>query len=457
MALDPAGRSVTEIAAGVRAGDVHAVDVVNASLGRIAQRDSQVGAFERVRVQAALREAEQLTGRGDLAQLALAGVPVAVKDNLDVAGEPTRYGCRAVPDKPAAEDHEVVRRLRAAGAVIVGKTRVPELSAWATNENAFGMTRNPWDLSRVPGGSSGGSAAAVAAGMAPLALGTDGLGSIRIPAAACGLFGIKPGAGLVPSRVGANSWLGMIESGPLATTVADARTTLAVIAARPDLADPVVPGRLRVAVSVAPPMPGLRVGRAWRNAVAQAAVVLRAAGHAVVRADPPYGYLLAPAVVASWTAGVSADAQGLDRALLEPRTRGHFGVARVLRACGFLADGYRDAWRERLARFFADHDVLVTPTLSQSPPPVRAWNKRPWVANFWRDLNYAPYCAPFNPAGVPAAALPWGVTKEGLPCSIQLVGPSGAEARLLGLAEQLERLHPWRRHAPRFVPDQSIA
>jgi amidase len=174
--------------------------------------------------------------RPDRPGLALAGVPVAVKDNIAVTGEPMRVGSRASPAGPQACDHPVVARLRAAGAVVVGVTRMPELALWPFTDGAFGMARNPWDVSRTCGGSSGGSAAAVAAALVPLAHGNDALGSIRGPAAACGLVGVKPGFGLVPAGPGADVWCSMGENGPIATTVADAALGLSVMADDPALA-----------------------------------------------------------------------------------------------------------------------------------------------------------------------------------------------------------------------------
>src|SRR5690242_2421888 len=188
-----------DLAAAVREGRRTAVDVVREHLDRIAERDPELNAFCTVRTEAAVAEAAAVDAAPDRASLPLAGVPVAVKENIAVAGEPVRHGSAATAATPAAADDELVTRLRAAGCVVVGTTRMPELAAWGfTASAAGGPTRNPWDLARDPGGSTGGGAAAVAAGLAALALGTDGGGSLRIPGAACGLVGVKPTAGLVP-------------------------------------------------------------------------------------------------------------------------------------------------------------------------------------------------------------------------------------------------------------------
>ena len=187
-----AGRSAAEIAAAVAAGKVTAAEVVGEHLALVAARDAGVGAFVRVRATAALAEAAAVDARPDRAELPLAGVPVSIKDSIAVTGEPMRTGSAATPRGPQEEDHPLVARLRAAGAVVLGLTNLPELAIYPFTDSAYGITRNPWDLSRTAGGSSGGAAASVAAGMVPLAHGTDGLGSVRIPAAACGLFAIKP-------------------------------------------------------------------------------------------------------------------------------------------------------------------------------------------------------------------------------------------------------------------------
>jgi amidase len=198
------GRTAVEIADDVRAGRLTAREVVQEHLDRIAALDGRVGAFMVVRAEAALVEAD-VDGRPDRASLPLAGVPVAVKDNIPLTGHPTRHGSPMSSTQPAAADHVVVERLRAAGAVVVGTTRVPELCIWPVTDGPLGTTRNPWNLDRTPGGSSGGSAAAVAAGFVPLAHGADGMGSIRIPAACCGLVGLKPGHGSVPANLGVDS------------------------------------------------------------------------------------------------------------------------------------------------------------------------------------------------------------------------------------------------------------
>src|SRR5262245_51267417 len=225
------GATAKQIARAVRRGDTNATQVVADHLEQIAISDPALGAFRVVRGGEAITEAEKVDEQEDLANLSLAGVPVAVKENTAVAGLPTWHGSAAARTREVAEeDHEVVRRLRGAGAVVVGVTKMPEMGLWAITDDENGPTRNPWDLTRTPGGSSGGSAAAVAAGLVPIAQGNDGLGSIRIPAACCGLVGLKPGRGVVPVDFGDKDWFGLVENGVLTTTVADAALGFSVLA-----------------------------------------------------------------------------------------------------------------------------------------------------------------------------------------------------------------------------------
>src|ERR1019366_3189335 len=224
----------------------------------------------------------------DLAPRPLPDVRIAMKDNVPVAGEPIRNGSPLSPDGPQPADHPVVARLKAAGAIVVGITRVPELCFFAATDSAFGITHNPWDLDRTPGGSSGGPGGAVAAGMGPVAHGADGLGSIRIPAACCGLVGIKPGSGVVPAHLGPNDWYGMAENGLLAPSVAARASVLSVMADNPQLAEVRDPDRsLRIGVSTKPPVIGVRPDIEHLRAVVRTVRMLEAAGHHVERVDPP--------------------------------------------------------------------------------------------------------------------------------------------------------------------------
>jgi amidase len=443
--------TATEIAAGVRSGALSAPDVIAAALGRIIARDDRIGAFQVVRAARAAADAAEIAGRADLAQLPLAGVPIAIKDNVPVAGEPLRNGSPLSSDEPQPADHPVVARLKAAGAIVVGITRVPELCFFATTDSPFGITHNPWDLDRTPGGSSGGSAAAVAAGMVPVAHGADGLGSIRIPAACCGLVGIKPGSGVVPAHLGPNDWYGMAENGPLATTVADAALVLSVMAGNRELAEVREPDRaLRIGVSTKPPMIGVRPDIEHLRAVVRTVRLLEASGHHVERVDPPYPKNTLP-VLARYFGGVSIDAEGLDRSRLDRAVRFYVAIGDRVRAHNLVKDADRDEFRTHLAGYFANLDLLVTPTLATPPIEAARWGQRSGPRVFATGARYAPYPAPWNYAGYPAVSVPAGLhPRTRTPMAVQLVAPDGGEQLLLGVAALLERVAPWPRVAPDF-------
>jgi amidase len=449
MAGKLVGRTATEIAEAVRSGSATPGDAVREHLDQIDALNDRVGAFLRIRRERALAEADAVGARPDLADLPLAGVPVAIKDNVQVEGEPTRFGCPQTSTEPVAKDHEVVARLRAAGAVVVGITRLPELGVWGTTEDVWGVARNPWKLDVTPGGSSGGSAAAVAAAMVPAAHGNDGLGSIRIPSACCGLFGIKPGVGAVPSGVGISSWRGLAENGPLATTVDDAALLLSVMAGDPALATVALPaGKLRVAVSTKVPLPGVKVDPEILAAVNATARALVAAGHDVTRADPPSSQSAANAVFAWFTAATADETKGLDESKLEPRQRRHAQIGRTLERLGRVRQKDRDRFKAQAGEFFGRFDVLVTPVMTKQPPVADGWPDRSWRANFFGNARWAPFCASWNFAQYPGAAVPAGIHSNGTPLSVQIVAPNGGEALLLSVAKQLEEARPWPRHAP---------
>jgi amidase len=435
--------TAVELAKAVRAGELDPVQVTKDALARIAAADGVVGAFRRVREAEALAEAHQVAERPDLAELPLAGVPVAVKDVTDIAGEFAEWGSHAGSRSNAAEDGEIARRLRAAGAVIVGLTRVPELCVWPMSDTPEGIARNPWEPTYVAGGSSGGSAAAVAAALVPVAHGTDGLGSVRLPAAMCGLVGIKPGAGVV-KEPGAEGWFGMSTHGSLATTVADAALLLAVLAERPDLADIVDPGNLRVAFSTVLPTKA-PVPKELTAAVDLVAELLVVAGHDVEEATPNYGVAAVGGIVARWFAGPAEQAEDFDFALLQPRTKAHVRVGKLVRRLGLVRERTKQNWIRRAEAFFAEHDVLVTPTLATLPPKAKRWHERRWLANAVPSGRVAGFTGLWNLAGYPAMSVPVGRTASGLPTSVQRIAAPGGEARLLAVAAQLERANPWPR------------
>lgn len=451
------GRTAAELAQAVTNGACTAREVIEAHLAHAEIRNGTVGALQVIRRDGAIAEAARLD-RLPAAErmLPLAGVPVVIKDNIPVAGEPMRVGSRATPSSPSTADHVVVARLRSAGAVIIGISRVPELCLWGTADSDFGTARSPWRLDRTAGGSSGGSAAAVAAAMAPIAHGNDGLGSIRIPAACCGLVGIKPGPGIVPADLGTNSWHGIAENGALATTVADAALLLSVMAATPALAV-VAPqdARLRIGLAVAPPAVGLRTDPVLAAHTRALAKLLEAAGHVVDEIDPPMPsprQLLA--ILGTWGTGARAevdalcdgDATAWER--LQHRTRMHARMGDVARRLGLEHERHRQRWRARMDEALVRHDVIMTPTLARPPIAADGWRHRGWLANLVANLTYTPYCGPVNFARLPAIAIPAGVHPDGTPTSIHFIGRERSELTLLSLAAQLEHLQPWQRHPP---------
>lgn len=445
------GRSANDLAAAVRSGETSAVAVVQAHLDQLAEVEHQLGAFVGTRRAAALEEAAAIDRRDDRGELPLAGVPVAVKDAIDVTGEPTRHGSTATSDTPAAEDDPAVARLRDAGAIVIGKTRCPELSLWGTCDDDGGVTVSPWDPSRTAGGSSGGSAAAVSAGIVPLALGTDGYGSARIPAAACGVVGMRPGSEVAPfTLAGEHHGFGMTRIGPIATTVADVALAMDILAGTDRLRGVRVAHQAqRAAISWKAPAPGVVVSATWREAAMEAGRLLNHAGHEVVHEDPPYDRSSVQASLARWTQGAGADvaALGLEVDALQPRTRAHVAAGERLAKVAPVRDEEAERWRERVAPFFEDHDVLVTPAFSRTQPAASDWREKPWAANLAANLSTYPFFPAWSLADLPSIVVPlWD--DDGRPLAVQIVAGAGREDVVLAVAAQLEALLPWQRHAP---------
>ncbi|MFC5719075.1 amidase [Streptomyces gamaensis] len=442
------------------AGEVSARELTERALARIDGTQGTLNAFRRVRAEAALAEADaadRLLAAGE--RRPLLGVPVAVKDDMDVAGEPTAFGCPG-DFPPRRADSEAVRRLRAAGAVIVGKTNTPELGQWPVTEGpAFGATRNPWHTGHTPGGSSGGSAAAVAAGIVAGALGSDGAGSIRIPAAWTHLVGIKPQRGRISTWPEPEAFCGITVHGPLARTVADAALLLHAAAGshagdlhRPPAADLLGAAarpprrRLRVALSLRPAFAAVRhrLDPQARAATLRTADRLAALGHEVVEEEPRYG----PVGLTFVPRSMSGVRQWADRVprreLLDGRThvnaRGGLllggGVLRVARAA-------ESALRARVAEVFGRFDVVLTPTTAAPPLPIGALDGLSSHGTNSLMITACPYAWPWNVLGWPAMSVPAGFTDSGLPLGAQLLGPSHSEPLLISLAAQLEAEQRW--------------
>jgi amidase len=433
----------------VRAGEVSSRELVELYLERIERLDPQLNAFRTVMAERAVVDAQQADGRrgaGD--ERPLLGVPLAVKDVEDVTGEVTRWGTDAFT-KPATQDSELVRRLRSAGAVVIGKTNTPELAIIGDTEGpAFGITRNPWNTDRSPGGSSGGTAAAVAAGLCPAGTASDGAGSIRIPASNCGLVGLKPTRDRIPLSPLKEHWYGMSVAGFEARSTRDAALLMSVGAADDELRDSVTRprGRLRIAVSTKPVLP-TRVHEDVKRVTEQTAGALRSLGHAVEPADPPY-----PPVSPGPTryiAGVAQDASELVERpeRLQRRTKGfaRMGDAIPRRV---LEWALREDDTARMRPFFERHDVLLTPVSAR--PPVRAgeWEGLGAVRTFLGLAQVYPFAVEWNLTGQPSLSVPAGMSENGLPIGMQLVGRHGEEAMLLGLAAQLEAELRWTDRRP---------
>ena len=451
MDADLAFAGIARQAEAIRAGEVSATELIQLTLDRIERIDPQLNAYRVVMGERALAEAGQADARrrsGD--ERPLLGVPIAVKDNLDVAGEVTTHGSSA-HGGPVQTETEIVRRLRAAGAIVVGKTTLSELAIWPqTDTEAWGVTRNPWDTSRTPGGSSGGSAAAVAAGLAGAATASDGGGSIRIPAASCGLFGLKPQRGRVPLDPDHEHWHGLSVYGAVTRTVADTGLYLDVVTDSAELGAAVTrpPGRLRIAVSTRPSGP-VRVRPEQKRAVAETADLLRSLGHEVHEAKPSYG---APVLLflPRYAHGIAEDAAKLPHSeRLEAPTRQLAWLGRKLGLESVAAVRRREAgYAARLGRVFQDADVLLTPSLPCLPRSAGSYMGKSLVPRTFMASETITFMNPWNITGQPAAAVPAGFTEAGFPLSVQLVGRPHDDATLLSLAAQMEAERPWADRRP---------
>lgn len=447
----------------IRAGEISSRELVELYLDRIARIDPQLNAYRIVMAERALAEADQADARrrGGEEDLLL-GVPVAVKDNVDVAGEVTTHGTSAYGE-PATQDAEIVRRLRAAGAVIIGKTLLPELAVYPFTESAtWGVTRNPWDLDRTTGGSSGGSAAAVAAGLAAGGMASDGGGSIRIPAACCGLFGLKPQRGRVSLMPDAQHWHGLSVFGAVTRSVIDSALWLDAVSGRApgdaDAARPPEgtfaeaatrpPGKLRIAVSTRPAQLTV-VKPEVRRAIEETADLLRSLGHTVEHRDPAYGFSL-PLFLPRWLRGIHDDAVRLAKPRrLERRIRALARAGSLVSLDHVARVRAREAgYTARVGRVFEDYDVLLTPTMPELPwRTLRFEGRGPvWTTN--GAAGIVAFTTVWNLTGQPAASVPAGFTDEGLPRAVQLVGRPHDEATLLSLAAQLEAERPWAQRRP---------
>ena len=450
----------------LRRGQVSSRDLVELALTRIDVLDPELNAFGAVyadRAREDARVADERRAAGE--DTALLGVPMAVKDEIDLAGELTSRGTDAFTTR-ASDDAEVVRRLRAEGAVVVGKTTMPELGLWPFTESVtWGVTRNPWDVERTPGGSSGGSAAAVAAGMVPAAVAVDGAGSIRIPAACTGLFGLKPQSGRVPRTPHDRDRSHWIVFGALTRSVLDTAIVLDTMRgpipgcaeALPEPSQPFAdaarsePGPLRIAVSSAFPA-GVR-GRLTaevRGALERTVDVLRGLGHTVVERDIDFGLRDVPVILGLLFRAIHDFVGEVDRpARVERRARA------LARPGALVSDRMLDrllaaerTMAERVGELFVEHDVLLTPVMAEPAVPAGLMEGRGAAVTYQWATGWVPFNVIWNATGQPAASVPAGFSATGLPLAVQIVGRPSDETTLLSLAAQLEAAQPWANRRP---------
>jgi len=464
--------TAVELRNALAAGDLSAREAAEHFLREIESRNRQLGAFVTVTAEQALRDAEaadalhaRLAREGRREDLpALHGMPTAFKDLTDVAGVPTTHGSAALEHKPAPEDGALSATLKAQGVISLGKTQVPEFGLTAYSENRVAPpSRNPHALGRSSGGSSGGSAAAVAAGLVPFAPGTDGGGSIRIPAGACGLVGLKPGRGLVPGGASAGDAAKLVVAGPLARTAADAALLMDALVPRDQAPDGgylakvgQAPEPLRIGVSLDSPWAGIypfQIDEEAADALELGTKLLEKAGHSVTEAGIRYDNRYPEAFTTAWTAGVgSARIAPQREALLTPLTRTfrrraqQRSASKVNEALSFL----RQFEHDTLAQY-AEWDLILMPTLAQTPRPI-GWftggghSGEPWPSewagdadeDYKRQCEYAPWSSMVNVCGLPAISIPVHTTASGLPMGIQIIGRPGSELQLLQLAAVLE-------------------
>ncbi len=466
--------SAIELAGMVRAGEVSARELVQSSLERIEELNPRLNAFVQVDGERALAAAAQVAP-GD--ERPFAGVPVAIKNNRPVSGLRLTYGCSLMAEYVADYDHNVTRRLKDAGFIVVGTTTLPEYGILPVSEaRVFGPTRNPWDLERTPGGSSGGAAAAVASGMVPVAHGNDGGGSIRIPAACCGLVGLKPQRGRISAapELG-ESLLGI--DGMLTRTVADTAAILDVLAGyevgdaawAPPPSEPFAtaaamiggpPARLRIAATTLPPIADAAVDPICARAVGEAAELLRSLGHTVEEVEPPWqvegiselfgGVFSIHIALSIAYSGVVAGREPAAEDM-EPMSWAIYSMSQHINAIQGMAMTFQlESFTRRLVAFLEPYDVLLTPALAERPLPLGTLDTgvaEP-MQTFTRSGLFTPFTPVFNASGQPGISVPLFEGEDGLPLGVQLVGSPAGEAGLLALAAQLEAARPWADRRP---------
>ena len=447
----------------IRAKQVSPTEVLELYLNRIERLDPELNAYRVVLAEQAredARAAERRLSAGEEAPLL--GVPVAIKDNIDYAGEITSHGTAAYGE-PAREDGLIVRRLRNAGAAIIGKTNLPELAIYGFTESpTWGDTRNPWDTTRTCAGSSGGSGVAVAAGMSAIAHATDGAGSIRYPAAACGLFGLKPQRNRISLWPDREHWNSLSVAGCVSRTVADTALFLDAIGgpekgdfdSPPPFDRPLAeaartpPGKLRIACTTKTITP-IRKAPEVIAAYEETIELLRSLGHEVTEASPRYGRMITD-FYPLYFRGIRDEAAVLPHPeRLSDQTKGFVRLGRLFsdRRLNKVRDRMPAA-SARIGELFRDYDVLITPATAQLPVKIGRWRDQGALRTINGMTQVYPYAATWNYTGQPAATIPAGFTDSGLPRSVMLVARPNREDVLVSLGAQLEAERPWADRRP---------
>jgi aspartyl-tRNA(Asn)/glutamyl-tRNA(Gln) amidotransferase subunit A len=459
-------RSALDLAAAIRAKQVSPVEIAEAILARIEALNPRLNAFCLVTRDIALRdarEAEIAVVKGEPIG-ALHGVPLSLKDVIFTRGLRTTGGSRLFGDAVPEEDAIAAGRLRAAGAVLLGKTNTSEFGHKAVTDNPlFGVTRNPWNLEMTPGGSSGGAAAAVASGLGPIALGTDGGGSLRIPAAFCGVYGFKPAWGRVPQHPSFPGWEHLGVTGPITRTVRDAALALDVIAGADDRDRHSLPREAGSYVSACddeikglhvawtPDLGYATVDPAVQTLCENAAAEFESLGCHVEVVNPGwedceeiFRTIVAAQFYAHWSDQLPAQESELDPTLVKfIRSGGAISTRDYVLAM----ERARAYWHEAQT-FLARFDLLLTPTTAVAPFPVGRSGPREIAGQAVSVLGWMPFTFPFNLTGQPAASVPAGVTDEGLPVGLQIIGRRNADRTVLAASAAYEAACPWSERRP---------
>ena len=459
-------RSALELAAAIRAKQISPVEVAEAILARIEALNPRLNAFCLVTRDIALRdarEAEIAVMKGEPTG-ALHGVPLSLKDVIYTRGLRTTGGSRLFGDAVPEEDAIAAGRLRAAGAVLLGKTNTSEFGHKAVTDNPlFGVTRNPWNLEMTPGGSSGGAAAAVASGLGPIALGTDGGGSLRIPAAFCGVYGFKPSWGRVPQHPSFPGWEHLAVTGPITRTVRDAGLALDVIAGADDRDRHSLPREAGSYVSACddeikglhvawtPDLGYATVDPAVQTICENAAAEFESLGCHVEVVNPGwedceeiFRTIVAAQFYAHWSDQLPAQESELDPTLVKfIRSGGAISTRDYVLAM----ERARAYWHEAQT-FLARFDLLLTPTTAVAPFPVGRSGPREIAGQAVSVLGWMPFTFPFNLTGQPAASVPAGVTDDGLPVGLQIIGRRNADRTVLAASAAYEAACPWSERRP---------